>query len=82
MQANHLSTAIIDNVQVSRVAYDIFVDIQVKFQGINTDLDPPMTTRLKLKFTRKYGQGCFPDWIITDFKLVQLKPQSWLDKFW
>lgn len=82
IDANQLSSAIIDKLEVSRVAYDIFVDIHVKFRAINSNLDPSMSTRLKLTFTRKYGQGCFPDWIISDFKLVQLKPQSFLDKFW
>jgi len=85
LQKNNISVKVqdvkslaIDRISCQTLGRDVFADIQVKYDTVKQDLQPNVSMKLTLTFSRKYGPGCFPDWTITNFKIDHFGPLWYL----
>ena len=53
-----------------KVGYDTYADIDVMFDVIREDIDPPMKIKMMLTFSRKYTKHGFHDWTVISLKIV------------
>ena len=64
----------IEKISCQTLGREVFADIQVQYDAVKQDLQPNLSMKLTLTFSRKYGPGCFPDWTVTNFKVDHFRP--------